>query len=119
MVTAGRSEFSIRVNRMRTSRSPSWPVGAWPRRVITQRRLAPTSRHHHLLDPRTGHSPTELSSVSIAAGSAMQADALSTAVFVMGAAAGFDLARETPGVDAMFVLKDGSVRLTPNFPLSA
>lgn len=76
-------------------------------------------KHHHLLDPRTGRSPTELASVSIVAGSAMEADALSTAVFVLGVEAGFDLVRETSGVDAMFVLKDGRARLTPNFPISA
>ena len=73
--------------------------------------------HHHLLDPRTGRSPTELSSVSIAADSAMEADALSTAVFVLGADAGFALLQESPGVDALFVLKDGSTRFTPGFPL--
>lgn len=79
--------------------------------------FSPDFQHHHLLDPRTGHSPTELSSVSIAASSAMEADALSTAVFVMGADAGFDLVRRTPGVDVMFVLKDGRTVVTPDFPV--
>ncbi|MBP89140.1 MAG: thiamine biosynthesis protein ApbE [Planctomycetaceae bacterium] len=78
--------------------------------------FSPDFKHHHLLDPRTGYSPSELSSVSIAANSALEADALSTAVFVMGAESGMDLVRETPSIDAMFVLKDGRVRTTNGFP---
>jgi hypothetical protein len=53
--------------------------------------------HHHLFDPHTGHSPTELASVSIVAPTAMAADALSTAVFVLGAERGMELVRRTPG----------------------
>ncbi|EDY80481.1 ApbE family [Verrucomicrobiia bacterium DG1235] len=71
---------------------------------------------HHLFDPYTGKSPLELSSVSIAAPSAMQADALSTAVFILGLDAGKTLVQATPGVDALFVAKDGSVSTTPGFP---
>ena len=41
-------------------------------------------RFNHLFDPRTGRSPTEFASVSIAATSGIMADALSTAVFVLG-----------------------------------
>lgn len=81
--------------------------------------FSPDFRHHHLLDPRTGHSPTELSSVSIAADSALEADALSTAVFVMGGEDGLDLVRQTPGADAMLVSKSGRMRLTSGFPMSA
>ncbi|MEO8495254.1 MAG: FAD:protein FMN transferase [Planctomycetota bacterium] len=73
-------------------------------------------RHHHLLDPRTGRSPSELASVSIAANAALDADALSTTVFVMGAAAGLKLVEQTPGADALLVLKDGRSVATPGFP---
>ena len=72
--------------------------------------------HHHVFDPRTGHSPTELASVSIVAATAMAADALSTAVFVLGVERGMDLLRRAPGTDALMVLKDGSVRATATFP---
>lgn len=72
--------------------------------------------HHHLLDPRTGRSPRDLSSVSIAAATALDADALSTAVFVMGAEAGLELVEQTPGADALFVLKDGRSIITAGFP---
>jgi len=74
-------------------------------------------RHHHLLDARTGDSPAELSSVSIVAPSGLQADALSTAVFVMGSEAGRQLVEAMPGVDALFVSKSGTMEQTAGFPL--
>jgi FAD:protein FMN transferase len=75
--------------------------------------------HHHLFDPHTGHSPTELASVSIAAPTAMAADALSTAVFVLGVERGIDLVRRTPGTDALLVLKSGRIVATDGFPATA
>jgi len=74
--------------------------------------------HHHLFDPRTGHSPAECASVSIAAPTAMMADALSTAVFVLGPRAGLELVRSTPGADALIVQKAGSMEATAGFPLA-
>jgi len=71
---------------------------------------------HHIFDPRTGHSPVQLASVSVAAPTAMQADGLSTAVFVLGVERGLELIRSTPGTDALLVLKDGGVLATENFP---
>ena len=73
-------------------------------------------RYNHLFDPRTGDSPQELASVSIAARTAMQADALSTAVFVLGAEKGLQLIQSTPQADGFLVLKDGSVLATDGFP---
>jgi thiamine biosynthesis lipoprotein len=73
-------------------------------------------RFHHLFDPKTGVSPTELASVSVAAPNAMLADALSTAVFVLGAAGGLALIERTSGADALLVFKDGKVRATRGFP---
>ena len=64
-------------------------------------------RHHHLFDPSTGLSPTELANVSVLAPSAMEADALSTAVFVLGLEKGRTLIESLPKVDALFVDKDG------------
>ncbi|MDZ4401857.1 FAD:protein FMN transferase [Prosthecobacter sp.] len=75
--------------------------------------------HHHLFDPRTGHSPTELASVSIVAPTAMAADALSTAVFVLGIERGMGLVRHTPGTDALLVSKSGRITATEGFPLNA
>lgn len=75
-------------------------------------------RANHIFDPRTGRSPTELASVSIAAESATVADALSTAVFVLGPDDGLALVRKF-NADALFVLKNGRTLATDNFPLEA
>jgi thiamine biosynthesis lipoprotein len=84
-----------------------------------QTRFSAGFAHHHLFDPHTGHSPSELASVSVAAPSAMDADALSTAVFVLGAERGLALLRDLPGTDALLVLKDGRVVATDGFPAEA
>lgn len=76
-------------------------------------------RYHHLFDPRTGISPDELASVSVVAPTAMQADALSTAVFVLGPMRGMDLIEQTPGADVLLVVKDGRARASRGFPLVA
>jgi thiamine biosynthesis lipoprotein len=74
-------------------------------------------RDHHLFDPRTGRSPEELASVSVAAETSMQADAFSTALLVMGVDRGLDLIRRTPNTDALLVLKSGRMLATAGFPL--
>jgi thiamine biosynthesis lipoprotein len=70
---------------------------------------------NHIFDPRTGESPGELASVSIAAPTAMQADALSTAAMVLGPRRTLDLIARLPDVDALLVLKDGRVLRTAGF----
>ncbi|HSI35747.1 MAG: FAD:protein FMN transferase [Phycisphaerae bacterium] len=76
-------------------------------------------RDHHIFDPGTGRSPTVLASVSVVARTAMAADALSTAVFVLGPDRGRRLVESTSGADALFVLKDGSTARTAGFPSAA
>lgn len=71
---------------------------------------------NHLFDPETGQSPRELASVSIAAPSAMQADALSTAAMVLGPHRALALIEQLPNVDALLVLKDGRSLRTSGFP---
>lgn len=80
--------------------------------------FTPDYKKHHIFDPRTGQSPAKLASVSVAARTGMAADALSTAVFVLGTARGMALIEKTPGADALLVLKDGMTLRTRNFPLS-
>ena len=84
-----------------------------------QTRFSDGFAHHHLFDPHTGLSPTELSSVSVAAPSAMAADALSTALFVLGFERGLELIQRTPGTDALLVQKNGRVLATDGFPTEA
>ncbi len=72
--------------------------------------------YNHLFDPHTGRSPEAFASVSVVAATAIQADALSTAVFVLGLERGLQLVRSTPAADAMLVLKDGRTLSTEGFP---
>jgi thiamine biosynthesis lipoprotein len=78
--------------------------------------FSPDFKSHHIFDPSTGRSPGELASVTILAPTGMEADALSTAVFVLGPDRGLALAASRPGVDALLVLKDGTQVRTPTFP---
>lgn len=55
---------------------------------------------HHIVDPRTGASTDSIASVTVIAPSAMLADALGTAAFVLGPADGLDLL-ERQGVDGL------------------
>ncbi len=69
--------------------------------------------YHHLLDPKTGY-PAEmgLASVSVISESSAKADALSTALFVLGAEKGMELALNE-GVEAIFALENGEILQTP------
>jgi thiamine biosynthesis lipoprotein len=64
---------------------------------------------HHILDPRTGSSPEHTSGVSVVAPSAMAADALSTAVLVLGPRTGMELLDRLDGIEGMIVAKDQTV----------
>lgn len=74
-------------------------------------------RFHHIFDPHSGRSPRQVASVTIAAPSAMAADALSTACFVLGPERAATVIEGMDGVDAFFVLKNGRVLKTSNFSL--
>lgn len=76
-------------------------------------------RSHHLLDPRTGQSPAELASVSVVAPSAMEADALSTAVFLTGPEEGRRIIESIADADALFVSKSGRLTRTAGFPAAS
>ena len=72
---------------------------------------------HHIVNPRTGRSPEELASVSVLAPDAMTADALSTALFVLGAERGQELLREFAGTDALIITKNGRRIATAGFAI--
>jgi thiamine biosynthesis lipoprotein len=60
-------------------------------------------RYHHILDPRTGYPARNLLSATVVAPTAIEADALSTALFVMGPQRGLELVESLPGVEAILV----------------
>lgn len=72
--------------------------------------------HHHILNPATGDSPPELSSVTVLAPSAMLADALTKVMFVAGPQQIPDLARQWQ-VGVLWVDKGGHWAATPDVRL--
>lgn len=69
-------------------------------------------RYHHILDPRSGYPATSCQAVTVIAGEAMLADALATAVFVLGPEQGLPLLARF-SADGIIVSRDGSVVTTP------
>ena len=72
-------------------------------------------RHHHLIDPRTGRSPSQLRSVTIVASDGLTAEALGKAVFVLGPERGLRLLAGLPEVDAVLIDADGALHCTAGF----
>lgn len=69
-------------------------------------------RYHHILDPRTGYPTTGLRSVTIVATDGITADALATAVLVLGADEGLKLVESLQGIEALLVDSAGRVKLS-------
>jgi thiamine biosynthesis lipoprotein len=69
---------------------------------------------HHIVDPRTGHSPPAIASLTVVAPTAMLADALGTAAFVMGPARGLRFL-ERRGVEGLIVSPELDFRETKGF----
>jgi len=70
-------------------------------------------RYHHIFDPSTGY-PVEngLLSATIITGNSMDADALSTVVFVLGAGAGSAILEQFPNTQAIFIFEDKTIQIT-------
>lgn len=70
-------------------------------------------RYHHVLDPRTGRpARSGLASATVVSADATLADALSTALVVMGEERGLALVEELDGTEALVVTRDGDWRTT-------
>ncbi len=68
----------------------------------------------HIIDPKNPQSKSTLSSVTILTESAARADALATAVTVMGPVRGFSLIENTPGTEAILISSTGeTIHSTP------
>lgn len=68
----------------------------------------------HIVDPRIGLLCEDWGSVSVIAVSGLDADCLSTALYVMGPASGLAWAKRH-AIAAIFLLNDGRVRMSPDF----
>jgi thiamine biosynthesis lipoprotein len=63
------------------------------------------TRYGHLIDPRTGYPVSAVTSVTVLAKTAMQADAISTAAFVLGPEQGFALLERLPNVEGLVAIE--------------
>ncbi|OGQ26107.1 MAG: hypothetical protein A3I75_07315 [Deltaproteobacteria bacterium RIFCSPLOWO2_02_FULL_50_16] len=75
----------------------------------------------HIIDPDTGEAlQTDLVSVTVQAPTCLEADALATALMVMGAEKGLAWVEKQPGIEALFLVKKGPSRfdqvLSKGFP---
>lgn len=70
-------------------------------------------RYHHIIDPKTGYpSDSGLISATIVSDVSMDADALSTATFVLGLEKGMALVESLKNVEAIFITKDKDIYVT-------
>jgi FAD:protein FMN transferase len=69
-------------------------------------------RHHHILDPRSGRSPSQVRAVTVLADDGLTAEALSKCIFVLGPERGLAMAERVPGVDALAVDAQGNLHVT-------
>lgn len=71
-------------------------------------------RYHHILDPKTGHPSKGPISVTIAGRNEAMTDALSTALFVLGAEKGAELMKKI-GAEWIMVTEDGKITVSEGF----
>ena len=69
-------------------------------------------RYHHILDPRTGRPSRELRSATVVCADAELADALSTAMMIVGPAEARALADRMDGVEIVLVDEHGAVHVS-------
>ena len=73
-------------------------------------------RYHHILNPLNGKPARKCQSVTVMTTSGMDADALATAVFVLGPAKGFQLLEKIPNSHGIVVNARGNVLVSPSWP---
>lgn len=72
-------------------------------------------RYHHILNPATGYPSRGLQSVTIVNRNDELADALATAVFVMGKEKGIELVEKLSGTEAMVIDNNGKIFYSTGF----
>lgn len=72
-------------------------------------------KFHHIVNPKTGYSATELISVTILADNAFDADAISTAVFVLGREKGLMLIENLENVEGLIITREKEIIKSSRF----
>jgi len=80
-----------------------------------ERYYTPDMKAHHIMNPKTGYSATELMSATVTAKTGLDADALSTSVFVLGPDEGIKLAETLPEVEALVITENKTIKKTSGF----
>lgn len=76
-------------------------------------------RYHHLIDPATLYPAKAFHAVCVLSDDSALADGFSTALFCTSLEDGMRLVEETPGLEAAWVLADGTVQYSPGFAARA
>ncbi len=72
-------------------------------------------RYHHIINPKTGDSARQLQSVTVVGPEAVDTDALSTTVFVLGLEEGLRLIESLPDTDAVIIDRNGRIHYSSGF----
>ena len=80
-----------------------------------ERYFEETKKFHHIINPKTGYSATDLISVTIIADKALDVDAISTSVFVLGPEKGLELIESLDNVEGLLITKDKEIIKSSGF----
>ncbi|MDF1533880.1 MAG: FAD:protein FMN transferase [Methanosarcinaceae archaeon] len=80
-----------------------------------ERYFSDAAKVSHISDPRTGYSAQELISATVIADTAIDADALATAVFVLGGDEGVEMIEELDGVECLIITGDKEIICSSGF----
>ena len=72
-------------------------------------------RYHHIIDPKTGYPARGVKSVTVISQDATLADALSTALFVMGVKEGLSLVESLSNAEALFIDEKNALHQSSGF----
>ena len=70
-------------------------------------------RYHHIFNPKDGFPTEGCQSVTVVCKDGITADALATAVFVLGPEKGYALCQRLEGVECLIVDKEGKIKFSP------
>jgi thiamine biosynthesis lipoprotein len=70
-------------------------------------------RYHHIFNPKDGFPTDDCQSVTVLCKEGMIADALATAVFVLGREKGYSLCQKLDGIKCLIVDKEGKIIFSP------